>query len=468
MQPHDPNKSFEAGAVTSLAEARAKRRTPAAEEEKIILTEDGLAERLVDSINGEWRYCEQFKAWFHFQSGSWIEEKTLLVYDLVRTQNREIAEPLRGAKKTKSWLGAASTISSIERLSRSDRRMAAVPEQFDSDPMLLNCPAGTVDLRTGELREHRPTDFCTKSTAVTPDFTAETPQFDAFLLKIMDGNLANIAYLRRLFGYCLSGLVSEHVFCFFYGLGANGKSVLLNLMARILGSYAGRALPATFMTSQLDKHPVDTAIFEGLRLVVATEIERGRRWDETKLKSLTGGDPVTARRMRQDPRTFSPTFKLLFAGNDKPSLAAVDTAIRRRMHLLPFVITIPQEERVADLDDKLFREEGPAILAWAIQGILDWQKIGLNPPPAIVAATDEYLDQEDAIGNWISDCAELQRAAVTQTSKAYECFKNWTERSGERAMSQTRFSGELKKKGCTSDKQGGQRVIVGIRLNAAV
>src|SRR4051794_373979 len=190
---------------------------------------------------------------------------------------------------------------------------------------------------------------------------------------------------------------------FGYGTGANGKGTFLNTLSGLLAGYAAVAPMDAFTASATDRHTTDLAMLRGARLVTAQETEEGRRWAESRVKAMTGGDPITARFMRQDFFTFSPQFKLLIAGNHRPGLRNVDEAIRRRFNMLPFAVKIPANEREKALPEKL-KAEWPGILAWAIQGCLDWQKEGLSPPLAVLEATEEYLVSEDALGTWLAEC----------------------------------------------------------------
>ena len=206
----------------------------------------------------------------------------------------------------------------------------------------------------------------------------------------------------RVMGYCLTGITREHALFFGYGTGANGKGTFLNTMSAILGGYAAVAPMETFTASPTDRHPTDLAMLRGARLVAAQETEEGRRWAEGRIKAMTGGDPVTARFMRRDFFTFIPLFKLFIAGNHKPGLRGVDEAIRRRLNLIPFTVTIPVAERDVHLADKL-GPEMPGILAWAIEGCLLWQRVGLQPPATVVEATHNYMAAEDALSLWIME-----------------------------------------------------------------
>jgi putative DNA primase/helicase len=186
-----------------------------------------------------------------------------------------------------------------------------------------------------------------------------------------------MAYLQLMVGYCLTGVTSEHALFFLYGTGANGKSVFVNVLTTILGDYAANAPMDTFMEARTDRHPTDLAGLRGARFVSSIETEQGRRWNESKVKAITGGDKVSARFMRQDFFEYVPQFKLVIAGNHKPSIRNVDEAMKRRLHLIPFTVTIPPERRDGRLTEKLLKERD-GILAWAVEGCSLWQRHGLK------------------------------------------------------------------------------------------
>ena len=313
----------------------------------------------------------------------WEADTTLHVFDLSRATCRRASADCNEARIAAS-VASAKTVAAVERLAKADRHHAATVEQWDSDPWLLNTPGGTVDLRTGKMRRHRAEDYLTKTTAVAPG--GECPLWLSFLGRITADDATLQAYLQRMAGYALTGSIREHALFFGYGTGANGKGVTINTLSGIMGDYAAIATMETFTASQSDRHPTDLAMLRGARLVTAQETEEGRRWAESRIKSMTGGDPITARFMRQDFFTYNPCFKLLIAGNHRPALRGVDEAIRRRMNLIPFAVRIPPEERDPDLPEKL-RMEWPGILKWAIAGCLEWQRIGLSPPAAVTEAT---------------------------------------------------------------------------------
>jgi putative DNA primase/helicase len=216
--------------------------------------------------------------------------------------------------------------------------------------------------------------------------------------------------------------------------------------------------------SSVDRHPTELARLHGARLVTAQETSQGRRWAEAKIKALTGGDPITARYMRRDFFTFTPQFKLLVAGNHKPSLRGVDEAIRRRLHLIPFIACIPPERRDPDLLDKL-KKEGPAILSWALDGRDQWLTQGLNPPPAVTGASEAYFADEDMFGQWTEEAITADPFAFETSSELYASWKRWAEQAGLTPGSQKAFVQMLESQGHTQHRTGKARGFKGIRLN---
>jgi putative DNA primase/helicase len=323
---------------------------------------------------------------------------------------------------------SAKTVAGVEWLARSDPRVAATIDQWDRDPWLFNTPTGTVELRTGKLREHRRLEYITKIAAVGPG--CDCPMFLDFLDTTFEKDNELISYLQKLFGYVLTGETSEHVMAFFYGTGANGKSVLISIISWILGDYHRVAPIDAFTITGMAGHPTDMAGLMGARLVTAIETEEGRRWAEAKICALTGGDKITARFMRQDYFDYIPAFKLIIAGNHKPGLRSVGEAMRRRLHLIPFNYTVPVADRDKGLVDKL-KMEGPGILAWMIEGCLRWQAEGLEPPPSVIMATDAYLKNEDVVAAWIEDECVLGPGKSAASSVRFASFKSWAEQNGE-------------------------------------
>jgi putative DNA primase/helicase len=317
----------------------------------------------------------------------------------------------------------------------------------------------TYDLRTGIGRPPDPLDYITNKTAcsVAPARTPH-PLWDAFLMRVTDNDPELIGFLQRYIGYCSTGFTTEHVFVFAYGTGANGKSTFINTIARIFGDYATVADMSTFIASNTEHHPTDLAKLRGARLVVAQETQKGRRWDETKIKALTGGDKITARFMRQDFFDFVPTFKLFICGNHKPRLTSVDEAIRRRLLLVPFTVQIPLAERDPHLAAKLW-DERRAILRWCIEGCLAWQRIGLAPPAIVRDATEDYFADQDTLRQWLEDCTEDGgQFAFSRTVELFASWKGWCETCNIKPGSERTLSEALADRGFVKGRNtAGQR-----------
>jgi putative DNA primase/helicase len=293
----------------------------------------------------------------------------------------------------------------------------------------------------------------------------ECPLWLAFLDRITAGNSELQLYHQRVCGLCLTGVTTEHVLFFFYGTGANGKTVYCNTILGIIGGYGQTASMDSFTESKDLKHPTDLAAMRGARLLVATETESGRRWAESRIKMLTGGDTVRARFMHCDEFEYVPQFKLIISGNHRPGLRSVNEAIRRRIHLVPFTVVIPPEERDPDLTEKL-RAEWSGILAWAIEGCRQWQLQGLNPPTIVNDATNAYLAGEDRLGRWLEDRAIVDKRYSTKSSALYADFKVWCEQTGERTPSQKRFSQELLDRGFVNSHLRTGWIIEGVGLRS--
>jgi len=432
--------------------------------------DEALALRFTEVHSDELRFVNLWGRWLRWDSRRWRADETLEAFDLARAVARAAsAEVLEKniSDKLAATVASAKTVAAIERLARADRRHATRTEDWDADPWLLNTPDGTVDLRTGDMRPHDRTDLITKITAVAPG--GDRPLWLRFLERVFDGDQALVAFARRMLGYSLTGSIRDHALFFLYGTGGNGKGVFLNTWHKIMGDFSRVASMETFVASRTDRHPTDLAMLRGARTVIAQETEDGQRWAESRIKALTGGDSISARFMRQDFFTFEPAFKLIIGGNHKPSLRNVDEAVRRRFNLVPFTVTIPKTERDPDLPEKL-RAEWPGILAWAVQGCLEWQRVGLAAPPAVLDATEEYLDDEDALGRFLEErCETGDLLAMAEVQALFASWRDWCASTNEYAGSTKRFSQNMETRGFRRDLHPSTRraCFRGVRLVVA-
>jgi len=351
-------------------------------------------------------------------------------------------------------------------LAASDPNVIARADALDRDPMLLTVANGTLELTDATLREHRREDRSTLLAGAPYEPDAKCPLWRAFLDRIFAGDSEIIDFIRRAVGYMLTGRTDEQILFLLHGLGSNGKSVLLAVLRALLGDYS-RNTPASTLLERRnggDAIPNDLARLRGVRLVTAAETGDGRRLDEERVKALTGGDVISARFMRGEWFDFQPVFKLALATNHLPVIRGTDHAMWRRVRLIPFTVTIPDDEQDKALTDKLL-DELPGILAWAVTGCLDWQHHGLQPPAAVMAATSEYREEMDTLGAFIDDACELNPAATVNAADLYLAYTTWCEINGERfPLTQTAFGRRLTERDMPSHRNGAQRLRRGITL----
>ncbi len=392
---------------------------------------------------------------------------------------RKVAPAIRGeavAAKTSDerdelWRWAKSS----ESRERRQAMLALVPaedgiaidhEQFDTDPMLLGVKNGVIDLRTGDLRPHTREDYITR-VAPVEYLDAAAPTWNTFLERVLpDGEVR--LFVQRAAGYSITGDVGGESLFFAYGSGANGKSKFLGAMLDLLGRDLSYAAPSELIAMQKHRgHPTEVAALHGKRLVTCNELDAGLRLDEARVKQLTGGDRLTARRMKEDFWDFAPTFKLWLAGNHRPRVLGTDEGIWRRLLLVPFTVTIPPEERDQHLAAKL-RAELPGILRWAIDGALLWQRDGLAPPATVTAASNEYRAEQDGLADFLAArCARLRNARAG-AAQLYAAYGNWCAEVGEEPVSGTLFGTMLRERGFERVVSGGRRFYVGLKLLEAV
>lgn len=426
-------------------------------------SDDGLATAFTRKYGKDWRYCAPWGQWFVWDGMRWSQDRTLAVRDLTRAVCRA-ASQMAEKPREQNNLASASTITAVEQLARTDRIHAATTEEWDANLWALNTPGGIIDLKTGAIRPHERAERHTRLATAFIGGRRKPTRWLKFLDDITAGDSALQNYLQRMSGYCLTGSTAEHALFFLYGTGANGKSVFVSVLSAILGDYTANAPMEAFMDTRNERHPTDLAGLRGARLVTAVETEQGRRWNEGKLKTITGGDKISARFMRQDFFEYIPQFKLLIAGNHKPVIRNVDEAMKRRLHLIPFTITIPPEQQDKKLLEALLSERD-LILPWMITGCLQWQQDGLRPPPIVRQATEEYFEAEDAIRRWIDERCYLDSNAFTLSRELYADWRDWADANGEFIGSIKRLSSDLISKGFVQKRNNsGQQGFIGLRV----
>lgn len=423
---------------------------PAAER----FTDNGNALRLVREHGDEVRYVGQWGSWLVWDGHRWERDHAGNVHELARATVESLwreaftADDGERRAELRKWAmrsESAARLEAMVRTARTDPRVAVGPDDLDADPWALNATNGTVDLRSGVLRPHRPADLHTKVAGVAHDQAAEAPTFEAFLEKIVPDPDVRV-FVQRAIGYSLTGLTTEQVLFFAHGSGANGKSTLMETLLAMLGDYGRHSDPELLLAKGGDTHPTGVADLMGARLVVSSEIEEGRRLAEATVKQLTGGDRIKARYMRQDFFEFTPTHKLFLHANHRPIVRGTDHAIWRRLRLVPFTVTIERSDQDPHLAARLTNEL-PGILNWAIQGCRDWIAGGLTEPLAVSTATDDYRAEMDVLGAFIEDRCVAQPAAVVSSDHLYKAYSDWCDENGEFAVNVRRFGMSLTERG---------------------
>ncbi|MFF4746828.1 phage/plasmid primase, P4 family [Streptomyces sp. NPDC001268] len=438
-------------------------------------TDDGNALLFVDTYGEHLRYVPQRGMWLTWEGHRWAWDEGGLVIERARDMIRTLdpftladeADQKRAHKHKATSLSRASLNAAVQ-LARSDQRVVAPAAKLDATSTHLNTPDGIVDLVTGEVRPSDPAAMHTRSTAVAPDFEADAPRWRTFLADTFGEDTELASFVQRLAGYSASGDTRFHVLPFLHGPGGNGKTVFLDVLRILLGDYAATA-PNTFLMVGQQQHETEVARLAGLRLVVVSEVNQDARFDEAKMKLLTGGDALTARFMRQDHFTFEPTHHLWLMGNHLPAVKAGGDSFWRRLRLVPFTRTVPEERKIDGLARILADEEGPAILAWMIRGAVDAFAAKLREPAAVMAFTESYAEEEDSLARFMEDCCHLGGGThvTTMTSKLRGAYEDWCKTEGEIPLKPQVLGRELRTRfGIEQKRSNGRRMYVGVALVA--
>lgn len=432
----------------------------------------GNARRLVHLHGRDLRYCPKPAMWLVWDGRRWAEDETGEVYRRAkRTVESMLGElallPIDQRKHLFKFALASENMGRLEAMVRCAQTEAEVPvrhEALDADPWLLNVANGTVDLRTGQLRPHSRQDLITKLAPVEYSPDAEAPTFVRFLSQIMGDDEDLAAFVQRCVGYALTGVITEQVLFFLHGKGQNGKTTLLKALMGILGDYGVTTEPGLLVASKTERHPTGVADLLGRRFAVSEEVDQGQRLDEPLVKQLTGGNTMKARRMRENFFEFTATHKLFLAANHRPVVRGTDKAIWRRLRLIPFEVTIPEDQRDDGLLAKL-QAEAPGILAWAVRGCLEWQRAGLGQPRRVAAATAGWRSDMDTLGQFIEERCELDPSYITAARALYQAYEGWARDSNEFIHTQKRFGGDLTERGFERIQVGRTKIWswVGIR-----
>jgi len=436
------------------------------------LTDLGNADRFASDWKQKLKYCRNLGGWHHWDGIRWRKDETgkavRLAKDTVRRIFIEAAEqtdPEKRKQIAKHAMASQNRARVVALLEMAESELAFTTRELDVATILLNCENGLLDLRTGKLHPHSPDHMVSKVTGATyrPDINP-SGLWSQFLNDIFNGNTGLIRFVQKAVGYSLTGETTEQCLFILYGEGANGKSTFLEAVGYALGDYAATASPETFLLTKNHKNiGDDIAALKGSRFVATSETARGRQWDESRVKHLTGGDTLTCRKLYGDYFDYKPTWKIWMATNHKPHFDTDNEALFRRIRLIPFTVAIPLEKQDKNLLEKL-RVHAPEILAWAVEGALLWQNEGLESPAAVLFATDGYRREQDSLGRFLDEECIKGEGREVKISAFKSRYEEWCDETGERKMPRGQIGRYLLKQGIEKHRTKEARYFQGVGL----
>lgn len=415
-----------------------------------------MAHRFVAEHGQEFRYVKQL-GWLAWDGCRWspdVDNAPLraVIETIKRAGADALALPM-GSPEQKALLGdfnasqTSAAVNGIAALASGLRPVATSVDQLDADPYLFNIAGGqTIELRTGKVRPARREDLITKVAGCglpLGDGDEKAPVFDAFFERIMPDEEVR-AFLMRLFGYSMLGVMTEHIFPLFYGIGQNGKTTLCELMKSVFGDYARTVESEVLMASKGSKHPTEIADLRGVRLAITAESDEGRKFNAARLKHLTGGETITARKMHKDSFEFAPSHTIIMHTNHRPEISADDYAMWRRVREIDFTVKIPDAERDSTLPERLELERS-AVLARILAGYEDYARIGLAAPSAVESATASYRESGDSLAEFWNETYRRVENGKSRVKfrEVYEDYCEWCKLSGSQPLPKNSFSARI-------------------------
>ncbi|MGD0572331.1 MAG: phage/plasmid primase, P4 family [Sedimentisphaerales bacterium] len=428
------------------------------------LTDAGNAERFAAMNGDKLRYCPEDNHWHFYDGCRWNaelgEEKAgQLAIGTVRAIARDADDESLITKSEREKIlqfslssESANRIRAMLSLSKNLTSIVCHAKEFDRDGFLFNCANGTIDLKTGNLREHNANDMLTKLSPVEYDMGAELELWDKFLDDSTGGDIETKEFLQRAIGYTLTGDTKEEKLFFVHGPTAAGKSTFLEAIKSALGDYALTTDFETFVKrGQVGGIRNDVARLAGTRFVVSIEVDEGKELAEGLVKLMTGGDTVSARFLYRESFEFVPACKLWLAANHAPRASDRDDALWRRILRIPFEHTVPENKRDTQVKAVLRNPKtaGPAILAWAVKGCLQWQQKGLAIPVSIRDATEQYREEQDPLRDFFDNECEFDNDCYIPVTALRQRYDVWAKENGLKfTLGPKQFNERLKDKGC--------------------
>jgi putative DNA primase/helicase len=423
-------------------------------------TDLGNAQRLMARHGHDLRYSHMSNTWYVWDGIRWAPDHTGEAQRRAKDTVRQIYGEACGEldverrREIAAWAKTSeseSRLRAMVSLAQSEPGVPVLPREMDADPWLFNCLNGTIDLHTGDLRPHRREDLLTKVAPVVFDPEAQSDVWNRFLDYATSGDAEVQAFLARAVGYSLVGAPSEEKLFFLHGPAAAGKSTFIEAVKAAFGDYAMTADFETFIRRKdvTGSPRNDIARLAGARLVVSIEVDEGKRLAEGLVKTITGGDTVTARFMYQEAFEFAPQFTLWLVANHAPVVNDEDDAMWRRILRVPFERVVPEKQRDPSLKLTLKNPAiaGPAVLAWAVRGCLDWLQHGLAIPRSVTTATESLRTTMDPLGAFLDEYCLLSPVAHVPSRDLRGAYEEWSRDNGQRPLGGKDFTNRLKAKG---------------------
>lgn len=438
------------------------------------LTDVGNAQRFADMFGHIVRYVPEQKSFYIYDGKRWLQSTKGEIERMARSickSMKEEAIALQDSDQRKALIKYANKSESEQRIKaminllKSEENIVLSINDFDKNPMLFNCNNGTVNLKTKELQPHNNLDFITELAHIDYDLEAKAPQFIKFLNITFKNNQTMITYLKQVIGYTLTGSTIEQCFFILQGIGSNGKSVLIDVLKSLLGSYSCNAEFRTFTKQASSTVRNDLARMAKARIVTAVEGDKKSSLDESIIKSITGGDTVTARFLYKEFFDYLPPFKIFLVTNFLPKISNSGHSIWRRIKIIPFDVIIPNEEQDKDLTNKL-KSELSGILNWAIEGCMEWQKDSFKEPLEVTNAVNKYRCSVDSANIFIQKCCELDNVSTVLFGDIYDEYGDWCDENLYDIIPNKEFAHVLLENGCVSYRgfPGGDRGYKGIKV----
>jgi putative DNA primase/helicase len=438
-------------------------------------TEGGFAEWFLVKCGDDIRYISEYGKWALWDGRRWLVDGADAINERAKGALHAIILMIArvdSQDKQNKMLRLAHRFDSTVRIRQmleyaaTDERVITSIRDYDRDEWLLNLANGTLDLRDGRLLAHQKSQMLTKVLDIQYEPYAKAPTFEAFLERIFRSHPEIIPFLQRAVGYTLTASVREHKFWLLYGSGRNGKSTLVETIRTMLGEYAQSSTAETWLKQSGSRGAEpELACLVGVRMAATAEIGEGRALDEARVKGIVAGDAIRTRNLYESTIEFTPACKLWISTNHRPQIKSTDEGMWRRVCLIPFDETIGWDEMDRDLPTKLLEEQA-GILAWAVNGCLEWQRRGgLDLPDIVVARTSEYRDSEDTVGQFIDECCVLGNGERVLAGALFRAYTDWAHLQGDRRpLNATLFGRRLSERGIAAQKPGGVAWRSGIDL----